>query len=320
MSPLFRARTPKNRYLIEPEHLPVLAWLALSFVLTILSTAAPEFGRTLKGGTLAIIAPLMEAVQAPVRAVTGGAASVAEMTDLKTEVAALRDDNHRLMSWYHEARRLQAENARLRATANRVDDPKATFVTARVVMDQDQAYLRTALIAAGSSNGVTAGQAVIDGDALIGRVLETSSHVARLMLVTDASSRIPVMIEQTGLRAILAGTNEDEPELQYVPDDADLKDGARVVTSGHGGIFPPYLPVGVVRRDEDKRYRVILFSDLSALDLVRIVNYRLTIDLPVKREEKTAPAVKADLPGNEPKTQDEQPAPATPPAAEEGDE
>lgn len=296
MSPLFRARTPKSRFLLEPEHLSALVWLALSLALAIISMAAPEFGRTIKSGILSFITPVVDIIQAPVRALSGGASGIAEMTKLRSEASKLRADNDRLMAWYHAAKRLEAENAQLRESARRIDDPKATFVTARVVMDQDQAYLRTALIAAGRKEGIEPGQAVLDGNALIGRVLETSDKAARLLLVSDASSRIPVMIEETGQRAILAGTNKDTPELQFVPGDVRIADGARVVTSGHGGIFPPYLPVGVVKR-ADKDYKVILFADLAALDLVRIVNYRLTIDLPVARS-KSAPAQMTDLPGN----------------------
>lgn len=307
MSPLFRARTPKNRYLIEPDHLPLLVWFGLSCVLALLSMAAPEFGRTLRGGVLGVLAPFVDVVQTPMRVAAGGAEKIADLGAMQKELERLRSENTKLESWYHTAQRLQAENEQLRESAKRIDDPKASFVTARVVMDQDQAYLRTALIAAGRANGVTPGQAVLDGDALIGRVLEVSDHVARLLLVTDVSSRIPVMVEKTGQRAILAGTNHNTPELRYVPEDALIANGDRVVTSGHGGVFPPYLPVGVVKRDEKtKTYKVILFSDLGALDLVRIVNYRLKIDLPVPRRERTAPAVMTDLEGN--KDDEEKPA------------
>lgn len=303
MSPLFRTRTPKSRFLLEPEHLSALLWLAASFLLCVINVLAPEFGRSMKGGILSVITPVVDVAQAPVRALSGGASDIAQMAALRSEAEKLRAENDRLMAWYHAAKRLEAENAQLRESARRIDDPAATFVTARVVMDQDQAYLRTALIAAGGNEGIAPGQAVLDGNALVGRVLEVSDNASRLLLLSDASSRIPVMIEETGQRAILAGTNKNTPELQFVPDGTAITDGARVVTSGHGGIFPPYLPVGVVKRGEGKKYKVILFADLAALDLVRIVNYRLTIDLPVARAAD-APAQMTDLPGNK-KEEDE---------------
>lgn len=298
MSPLFRARTPKSRYIIEPDHLPVLAWLGVSFVLAMISTAAPQFGQSMKNGVLTFIAPVIEVVEAPLRGLGQGIENITQWARMKSELEELQADNERLMGWYHKAQRLEAENAQLRRNAKRVDDPVQSFVTARVVMDQDQAYLRTALIAAGSTNGVESGQAVLAKQALAGRVLEVSEHVARLLLVTDASSRIPVMVENTGQRAIMAGTNSSAPDLLYVPEDEILVDGARIVTSGHGGVFPPYIPVGVVKTGKDKTYKVILFADLDALDLVRIVNYELQIDLPVARSQRSAPAQMTDLPGN----------------------
>lgn len=310
MSPLFRARTVKNRYMIEPDHLPVLIWLGVSFVLALLSSAIPDLGRSMRSGVLTVLAPVIEVVEAPFKAVGGGIHTVGEWAGMKNELDELRTENERLMGWYHKAKRLEAENAQLRKSAQRVDDPVKSFVTARVVMDQEQAYLRTALIAAGRKHGVMAGQAVLAKQALAGRVLESSGNVARLLLVTDASSRIPVMIEETGQRAIMAGNNTSEPELMYVPEGEILTEGARIVTSGHGGVFPPYIPVGVVKTDEAGRYKVVLFADLDALDLVRIVNYALKIDLPVDRTERSAPAQLTNIPGSAQEFEEKEEEPA----------
>lgn len=317
MSPLFRARTHKSRYIIEPDHLPLLAWFGVSFVLAVMSTAVPDFGRSMKTGVLTVMAPVIEIVETPFKAIGDGFRGIGQWAMMKGEMEKLREENERLTGWYHKAKRLEAENTQLRKSAQRVDDPVQSFVTARVVMDQEQAYLRTALIAAGRKHGVLPEQAVLAKQALAGRVLESSDNVARLMLVTDASSRIPVMIEETGQRAIMAGNNTSEPELLYVPDNEVLTTGARIVTSGHGGMFPPYIPVGVIKKGEDSRYRVVLFADLDALDLVRVVNYALKIDLPIEREVRSAPAKLTNIPGSPQERVEEEEAVAT---EEEGTE
>lgn len=285
MSPLFRARTPKTRYMVEPDHLAPMAWVGVSCLILLISLVVPDFGRSARLGFIDMMGPVLSMAEAPYRAIRDHAHHTEGMRAMQRELDALRAENARLSSWYHVAQRLYAENAQLRLSARRVRDPDQSYVTARVLMDQQQPYLRTVLVAAGRDDGVMTGQAVLVGDALVGRVQDVSGSAARLMLITDASSRIPVMVERTGVRAILAGRNSDTPHLVFLPVDADIMAGDRVVTSGHGGVFPPYIPVGTVSaigRDKADA-SVALYADLSTLDLVRIVDYSLRIDLPLAR-------------------------------------
>jgi rod shape-determining protein MreC len=103
------------------------------------------------------------------------------------------------------------------------------------------------MISAGRNDGVVPGLPAIGADGLIGRTIEAGAHAARLLLLTDPASRIPVTVVRTGQAALLVGTNRPALELRdRVGADVPLKPGDRLVTSGDGGIFPPGIPVGTV--------------------------------------------------------------------------
>ena len=227
-----------------------------------------------------LAAPVLELVSRPAASVDSTVDRVHDVFALYTENARLREENARLMQWQQAAQNLRAENQRLKQLLNLTPDPQASFVSGKVVANSGGAFVRSVLVNAGRADGVVRGQAAIAGEGLAGRVAEVGERTARVLLLTDLNSRIPVVIDSSRERAVLAGDNSDQPRLLYVPPRAGVKVGDRIVTSGHGGIFPPGLPVGVVASIEDAMIRVEPFVELSRLDFLRIVDYGLSGVLP----------------------------------------
>ncbi len=91
-----------------------------------------------------------------------------------------------------------------------------SYVTARVIANSGGAYVRTLLINAGIEDHVARGQAAITGEGLVGRLTEVGNRAARVLLITDLNSRIPVMIESSHVNAVLAGDNSERPRLMYL--------------------------------------------------------------------------------------------------------
>jgi rod shape-determining protein MreC len=125
----------------------------------------------------------------------------------------------------------------------------------------------------GKRDGVKNGQAVITGDGLVGRVAVVGNRSTRVLLITDLNSRIPVLVESTRTRAILAGNNADQPKLIHLPPNARVPQGDRIVTSGHAGVFPPGIPIGVVASVGDKGIAVQPFAERNSLEYIRVINY-----------------------------------------------
>jgi rod shape-determining protein MreC len=225
---------------------------------------------------LDLASPALEAIAGPVAVANRTIADLREFATLREENARLREENARLMAWQTAARRLENENERLRDLSQFREGPEASFITARIVGDSVSAYVRGALLNAGRKAGVAPGQAVVTGEGLAGRIAEVGDNSARVLFVTDVNSRLPVQVERTRERAILAGDNSTLMRLTLAQTVAGIQRGDRIVTSGHGGSFPVGIPVGEVVQTDAGSVKVRPFADFSRLEFVRVVDYGVT--------------------------------------------
>ncbi|MEM1278110.1 MAG: rod shape-determining protein MreC [Pseudomonadota bacterium] len=186
----------------------------------------------------------------------------------------LRREIQRLQAWRETARQLEEENAQLRALNKVRLAPRTTFVTGDIIADSGGPFLQSALVNVGRLDGVTDGSAAVDGNGVVGRVVGVGERATRLLLLTDFSSRLPVVIQPSGSRAILAGDGTGNPVLQFLDSEEQVRPGDLVETSGDGGVFPPNLPVGRLVTTRGKTLRVILSADYSRLEFVRLIRYQ----------------------------------------------
>ena len=236
-------------------------------------------------------APLMAAVSAPVAAFVDNVDGVVALRDLKAENIRLQGENAKLQQWYESALRLQAENQSFRELLNVKTDPMMAFVTARVVSDAGGAFVKSVLLPVGEADKVQKGNAVMSGHGLVGRVIEAGDSSSRVLLITDLNSHIPVIIQNTRTRAILAGKNQDLMKLEHLPTDSGLVVGARIVTSGDGGQLPSDLPIGTIISTGADGTWVKPLSDISKLTHVQVVN--MTADQTLVTGEVTPRVVKS---------------------------
>jgi rod shape-determining protein MreC len=192
----------------------------------------------------------------------------------------LEQENERLMQWQQVALKLSGDNRELRGLLKVVPEQSLSYVTARVIANSGGGYVRAVMVNAGTELGLSRGQAAITGAGLVGRLTEVGNRAARVLLLTDLNSRIPVVVEGSHASAMLAGDNSERPRLIYASEPEALKIGDRVVTSGEGGIFPPGVPVGMVAALESGGARVEPFVETSQLGHVMIVDYGLAGGLP----------------------------------------
>lgn len=215
-----------------------------------------------------IVAPVMAGVSKPFAAAGDSFDGIRTMREMKAENIRLREDNAKLQQWYEAALKLQAENQSFRELLNVKADPALEFVTARIISDPGGAFVKSVLLPVGSTHNVTKGNAVMSGHGLIGRVVEAGLQSSRVLLITDLNSRIPVMVQNTRTRAILAGRNSDLLRLERLPIDSGLSIGQRVVTSGDGGQLPADIPIGTI---VDIGPEGVLVRPLTAIEKVTYV-------------------------------------------------
>jgi rod shape-determining protein MreC len=206
--------------------------------------------------------------------------------------AELRRELQRMQSWREAALQLEQKNARLLALNKVRLNPRLTFVTGEVMADSGSPFRRSATVNVGRIDGVTDGSAALDGSGLVGRIAGVGERSSRIILLTDASSRVPAVIRPSGARAIVAGDNTSAPALEFIDQADELRPGDRVVSSGDGGLYPPDILIGRVATGPDGRQRVLLAADFRRLDFVRVVRATslAPIDGPVELIGPTLPA------------------------------
>lgn len=269
------------------------ALILLSVAIMVIGRADGSLIERIRTRTNDILAPVLETVTQPVAAVTNAAAHIRSLTELYHENDRLRAENAALLQWQQVARRLDNENSGLRTLMNYQPDGTTWFITARVIGTSGGAFSRNLLINRGTLDSVAKGQAAAAGTGLIGRVTEVGDRAARVLMITDLNSRIPVVIDGNHEHAILAGDNTDRPALAYVGAHAKINIGDRVVTSGDGGVFPPGMPVGTVATVEGGNIRIEPFADLSRVEYLRVVDFGLAGVLPPDAVPQPKPAKRA---------------------------
>ncbi len=223
------------------------AVVTVALVLLFLSRADPELGGRARGTALDIVAPVWSVIRAPFDWLGEVGDTIGEYIGtvprnrvLTAELAAARDELEHQGS-------LQAENAALRKLLKVVEPQQQLIAVARVAGSSTGSYARTAMISAGHSSGVFAGQPVRADVGLLGRTVEAGNHAARVLLLTDPNSRVPVLIVRTGQPALAVGANGRLLEVRdRLGAEVPLTSGDRLVTSGAGGVFAPQIPVAVV--------------------------------------------------------------------------
>lgn len=220
-----------------------------------------------------LAAPLLDLLSRPVARLAAIGENVGELAALREENAQLRAENARLRQWQVTAQRLEGENSSLRSLLRLGPEPAATFVTARAIADTGGSFARLLIVNAGTADGVAPRQVVITGEGLVGRIQQAGRRSARVLPITDLNSKVPVIVGAERWRAILAGDNSDWPQLTFIDGGGEVKRGDLVLTSGHGGIFPPGLPVGIVAGATERGIEVQPFVDWHRLEFVRILDY-----------------------------------------------
>ncbi len=213
------------------------------------------------------------------------------MWNATARIEALEAEKREMETWRDLAERLAERNARYEALLRMPEDAFGEgadiehSIAAQLVLDSGGPFTRTLVANAGADHGVHVGYIVLNENGLIGRVVSVGRRSARVLMLDDYNSRIPVLGEASRVRAVLAGQATRRPELltqpyqvqaprlDFIVGAQNLRDGERVITTGDGGLFPRGIPVGVARRERDGQWRVALSAAQRPIDFVRLIPF-----------------------------------------------
>ena len=252
-----------------------LGLIALSFCLMLVAKIDAVVIDHVRAEITDIAAPILEGLSRPIATISSSIQNIQELRSIRQENLRLVQENANLKQWVYTARRLHNENKALQNLLHSVSTPKPEFVTARVIAGAMGSFSNSFVINAGSREGIEKGQTVLSDQGFVGRIISVSKKSARILLASDINSRVPVLLESTRTRALKVGSNNNHPELIHLPSGAQITSSERVITSGHGGVFPPGLPVGLVGAVDAKGIEVLLFSKFDRLEFVRVADFGL---------------------------------------------
>jgi len=256
--------TPLKRLLV------VILCLVLLAIFLIWRIDSPRVER-FRSQVIDSVVPNMDWAMAPVTGTIKLVRDLQSYQRLSEQNEELRRELRRMTAWKEAALQLEQENAKLRDLNNVRLDPRLTYITAVVLADSGSPFRQSILINVGSRDGIVDGWATMDGIGVVGRVSGVGRNTARVILLTDATSRIPAVIQPSGQRALIVGDNTSAPPIDFLEDPGLVRPGDRIVTTGDGEVFPPGLLIGQVAEDPGGRLRVRLAADYERLEFLRVL-------------------------------------------------
>ncbi len=263
----------------NPARIPALgirtlALVFISIVLMYLDHRENHLDAVRKGIGVAVY-PIQLIVDAPLRFWAWLGKTTTSRSDLERELGRLNAERLLTNVRLQRLTALEAENARLRALLDARGKVRDDVRVAEIMAVDANPYEHNLVIDIGSRDGVYDGQAIVDADGVVGQVIKTGLMTSQAVLISDTDHALPVEVNRNGLRTIAVGTGEiDRLDLPFLPNNADIRTGDLLVTSGLGGAFPAGYPVAVV--DTVTRIPQEPFADVNAkpsaaLDQVREV-------------------------------------------------
>jgi len=168
---------------------------------------------------------------------------------LMEENRSLHTQHLLLQSRLQKLEALEAENMRLRELLDSSFKVSEQVLIAELLAVDLKPFSQQILINKGTKDKVYAGQPILDAKGAMGQIVFAGPFTSTAMLITDPNHALPVEINRNGIRAIAVGTGEpNRLELPFIPNNADVKVGDLLVTSGLGGHFPPAYPVGRITK------------------------------------------------------------------------
>jgi rod shape-determining protein MreC len=224
----------------------------LAFVSVLLMVLDHRFAATstLRSALSLVVDPIRYLVNLPTDIYNWASDSLTTHNTLEVENQTLRIRNQLLEAKLQKYSSLVAENDNLRSLLKSVDTHEDQFqrvLVAEILSVDTDPFRRQIVINKGTSDHVYVNQPIVGANGVMGKVITVGPLSSTAMLITDPSHSLPVQVNRDGVRAIAVGDpRHNELSIIHQPNNADIRVGDLLVTSGLGCVFPAGYPVGRV--------------------------------------------------------------------------
>ena len=271
--------SPKSNLIIQHSFnlvfrkIETIFFIILSVIFLITSKINRDFSSKVSNIFITISTPIIKIVSFPINGSIDLVVNFGELATAKKENIKLREELFKLQNYYLTSLAIHQENKELRSALNFVKSKTENYKIARIIGMSHQAFDQKLLIDSGKSRDIKEGQIIAGNRGVIGRVSEVFDDKSRILLLTDSSSRIPIIASRARNRGILAGNNSGLMEILYLPKNHQIAVGDKIFTSSDGDTVPPGLLIGVVKKIDKNSVYVSGIEDINSLNIVTIIDY-----------------------------------------------
>nr|WP_217352613.1 rod shape-determining protein MreC [Sphingomonas sp. ID1715] len=244
----------------------------VALLLLILSTVDPEGFGAFKGAITDATLPISSAGSAVVDTVSDAGSGIGSYIDAAAKARRLEREAAATRTRLIEAKALAFENARLKRLLGIAEQVPRPVTAGRLVGSTGSSIRRYAILNAGYLSGVRGGMPVRGPGGLIGRVANAGAASARVSLITDGGTVVPVRRVPDGFPAIATGTGDGFIDIRALgAENTSFKRGDVFVTSGIGGVYPPNIPVAVITRVTREGFLALPVADPAKADFALVL-------------------------------------------------
>ncbi len=251
----------------------LVVFCLLCVILLVTSRVNKDFSDNISMGFVSVSLPVVKFAAFPFNATINLLTNFHELVEAKKENQTLKEENEKLRSFYIKSLNVNRENKELKNTLQFVTSKSSSFKVARVIGRSHQVFNQTLFIDAGKNRGIKEGSIVTGNRGVIGRISQVGENQSRLLLATDANSRIPIIASKSRVRGILSGNNSAVMDILYLQKTHAIKAGDWIFTSGDGDTLPPGLLIGVVKKVDESHAAVEMIENINNIDIVTIMDY-----------------------------------------------
>ena len=247
---------------------------AFSVILFIGRFELTQTAKNLRSQVTSISYSISYIVSMPSNLINSGIQSIIDLKKIYQQLDSYNKNQLTSSSSFQDIVSMKLKIAQYEDLLNLAADLEYDFVTSRIVADFSDKIIGTILIKSNETEKLFVDMPAIGPNGILGRVSSVDNKIARVLLLNNINSRLPVSISENAYQGIMIGQGQKNPIVEYVREYKNINVGDIVSTSGKGGIFPPYLVVGQVASIDGERIEVELIEDISQLTHIRLLNYK----------------------------------------------
>ena len=261
----------RAQYGLFASYVIAISGLLVGLLLAISARFDPKGHAAIQGAFADLTSPFSVATRSVTGTVGSGIDGIAAYIDAGSKNRSMESELRASRTKLIEAQATASENQRLKLLVKLVEDRTDTIATARLIASTGASTRRYATLSAGSVQGVGNGQPVRSPDGLVGRVIAAARVTSRVLLITDGGNVVPVKRVGDNMPALATGRGDGDLDVRALEAGLNpFKVGDVFVTSGAGGVYPPDIPVAVVRQSNRDAGVARPFATPNRLDFAAV--------------------------------------------------